>query len=373
MVKESGVYFSLEENKASYFKNLSDDFWKRWDSIPTIYPENYFSSSCVIKGWIDTLPDDYILVLSKVTLDDNIIGLAFFGRYKKRIAKTIQVSVLSLQRSGIEECDQYWPEYVQPRSVRGIEEFIPQWYSWMLNKTGVDVLINEVIPENWTESLKNNSPNDVFVNIEKIGGGGVCDLRKNLSWSKSVRRACNQTIKYAKFEFDSDINVMELEGVEKEIAIANHSDWHIEKWRSTKTPSGFLNPKFLSMLNAFNTMPERLKVFVAKKDNDIVGINIVLCKERWAGFYLSSYLPIKNTHWHIGTLMHVETSKILQRSGFNFYDFMAGESKYKDQLSDYDRSYVNIMFINQNSFSGKILKYIIKTINRCNIIKNRLL
>ncbi len=363
-------HFTLSARTAKELVLPEFNLWGLWDAIPTIYPEKFFSSSRAIRSWLTSLPEDQPFLLSMIhDQEDKAVAVALFGLSTHKVSKIFPVNVMSLLRTGESALDQVWPEYVQPRCIPELRDVVPQWYQWIMVESGVDILHTEVVPLNWIKDFSANIPAKLGVHAENIEGGGVCDLRKTLDWGRSVRRKTSQTERYAEKELSGALVLHEVTKGQCVFALDKHHHWHVNKRDSSSTPSGFRNETFRQVLEHYSFENAGLRVFLAKSGNETVGMTVLLQEGEWAGFYLSSLMPVKSNHWHIGIWMHTKIAKALQEQGVRLYDFMAGDAPYKDSLSDYGRQYARGVWINKKSFYGRLVCKLTRRNESGNIIK----
>lgn len=350
------IEFSLKEVKVSdvIFQDVA--FWDRWDSLPPMFPESFFTESTIVRAWLKNIPDDLYIFISEVFINGNVAGVCLFGKKKEKIKRLFKCEMLTLLRSGNEDADQTWPEYVMPRCL---PELVPLWSEWMLNVINaahVDAVVTEVIPVTWGDDWLQQSRKltSVKTNIER---GAALDLRGQLVFSSSIKRQLKQTARYAQEKYNAPLSLHEVHDIEKQDIVMRHNAWHRKKWAGTSTPSGFENPAFFSTIKEW-MKSDAIKVFVVEVDGQVLGFNIVLTQGEWAGYYLSSLLPEESNHWHVGVWMHVHIAQHLQREGYSFYDFMAGNARYKTQLvkhSGFERDYARFTWFDSKKLKSKLL------------------
>jgi hypothetical protein len=115
--------------------------------------------------------------------------------------------------------------------------------------------------------------------------------------------------------------------------------WHRARWSSAdgRNRSGFDNPAFLAFHQAlidegFNS--DQIRVWRLKAGNTTVCILYNLRARTTECFYLGAANPTLDPAWRAGLLGHVEVMNRCLQEGMDFYDFMAGEARYKRQLSN---------------------------------------
>jgi hypothetical protein len=338
------------------------ELWKDWNSFPALFPEAFFIHSKTIKAWLSSLPAQFPFVVSRVmnTKKMKCVGLAIFGISEKKVKRLLKIRVLTLLRSGNEIYDQFWPEYVTPVCH---PDMLPHWQQWMqlvMSETKSHALITEVCPRTWLEDWQ-KIDSLLALKEENLESGGVVDLRTPLSFGKSVRRQVSQTERYAKKIFNAELEMHVCSGLEGWDLLLRHKQWHIDKWSSSSTPSGFLNPHFS---NAIKSLFENgsADACLARVGNQTVGVMVVLKIGPWAGFYLASLSKSDSNHWHIGTWLHAKACHYYQSNGVRHYDFMAGSARYKEQMISgvgYQREYARGVWTNKETLMGKVVSLLL--------------
>lgn len=348
------------------------ELWSNWGDIPPLSEPSFFSDREVVLTWLKTLPLDYEMIISFLYQSEKLVGIALLGEFKEFIGRVIPVKKISLLRSGVSHFDQWWPEYVQPRLDKDSHHLWGDWMHEIIKQTKADFLDTEVVPLDWLREWEQGTVK-LSLEVSNVESGGIVDLKTETKFSKSTIRQYKQTSKFSKNKWGL-LKLERLEADEIEGALSSYSFWHINKWVNTETESGFKNKHFEDVLNglAFLKGEIGLDVYLASVNGDVLGMQVMLSKDDWAGFYLSSLHHEESNHWHLGTWMHIEIIKELKIRGFSSYDFMAGNARYKKQLSTEIPLYAKGEWSLRFNFRSVFLRSLKKLVLSGNIIKNKL-
>lgn len=322
--------------------DIEHAFKEKWIRLELKSDDRCFMSWDWFSSFCSTLPKDHVFGYSElIDKDDNTIGLLLFGETKRKRLKIFTASALLAFRTGIDAYDQVWAEYTKPLVERGVRALdVQNWLAYIVTTFSADELTFKVAALDvfWERLLS-----EALTFERKEGGGYVLFSKKTNLANKYTRRQLNQTAAY--FKDRNGLRLIEINECDDKIGVLEkYSHWHIEKWEETTTPSGFLNPSFMSfhqnlLAHACRVLP---RIFVVKCENEVLGFSYILQDKRWAGFYLCSIKDFRSNHVHLGTWLHINIAQVLSTEGVEEYDFMAGDNPYKKRLSNGDRDYGEI-------------------------------
>jgi len=114
--------------------------------------------------------------------------------------------------------------------------------------------------------------------------------------------------------------------------------WHQARWRQSDgtSTSGFCNPAFVRFHkalidDAFRT--DQVRIWQLRAGDHVVSTVYNLRSEVTESFYLGAPNPAIDPRFQGGLLAHVAIMDQCLQDGLEFYDFMAGDSRYKRQLA----------------------------------------
>ena len=147
-----------------------------------------------------------------------------------------------------------------------------------------------------------------------------------------VRRRLRQSLNaFGDLELEWATDVHCALGVLDELALLNG-----ERWRRRGQAGVFANPTFSSFHRELVTrlLPAgRAILFRVKKDGHTVGCLYCLAEHRRVLFYQGGFAHFADNRLRAGLVSHVQCMRACLERGFDEYDFLAGDARYKDELS----------------------------------------
>jgi hypothetical protein len=117
--------------------------------------------------------------------------------------------------------------------------------------------------------------------------------------------------------------------------LAELAKLHILKWGKTPEGSGFTNPMFMAHHVALITdSPEHCSIIKLQAGNGILGYAYYLMQDSTVYFYCSGVNEtVADNKIKPGYLLHLYAMQYFASQGYQIYDFMAGDFRYKQSLS----------------------------------------
>lgn len=125
--------------------------------------------------------------------------------------------------------------------------------------------------------------------------------------------------------------------------LSKASAWHVDKWRDTPTPSGFLNPHFVNFHERlFRETSIPVLFSVTREDTgELIGAIYCMNHKKTLSFYLGAYATSTDPKIKLGLWSHAMIIDWCETSGFKEYDFMAGDANYKKSFSSFSRNFMS--------------------------------
>ncbi|GAB3001899.1 hypothetical protein GCM10027050_21530 [Psychrosphaera aestuarii] len=297
--------------------------------------------------------------LNDYTLDDyaldDLLGFGIFCETHVRRHGFVTSKQWHLHRTGNDKLDQIWIEYndfllSSGDAISSHQIRTAMWQSLLTSNSrsqNVDEYIVNVAESNSYNALKqslfnqNHAHSFTFeLDSKQLGFKTALTDSKIQDYPNKFSKSSFKQINKTRLEL-SKLGDLEIE------YITNHDaafeclnfakTWHIDKWASSQTPSGFCNDAFIRFhkkLCEQNNNDQKVVCIVARLNNQVIGVNYIFIDATTAYFYLSCLKPQNNSRIKLGLLLHQESVKYAQFQNLNYYDFLAGQSRYKQQLSD---------------------------------------
>ena len=111
---------------------------------------------------------------------------------------------------------------------------------------------------------------------------------------------------------------------------------HIDKWQETNDGSGFSNPIFAGFHKAvaLNNTDELVQISVLSSNEVELGYLVNFVYNNKVYFYLSALQQSPDNKVKIGLTLHSEAIQYYAEQGIESYDFLGGDARYKQSLSN---------------------------------------
>jgi hypothetical protein len=294
-------------------------------------------------AWIESLcaiqPSQYLILTAEC--DSKVVGIGIVFIKHIVLLKTFKIKQAYLHRYGQQELDQVWVEYNDFMVEKNASPIIKEA---MLNYVFEHKLADEfMIGMSSEQALQPYSL--VHANVRCImespgyqANLEHCDSLNDYfkTLSRNTRSQINRTRKL--LEKEGQIHLTEALSVsQKHAYLKEISEIHKQRWNDSTYGSGFSNHHFVDFhqrLNNDRSEQSVTKIFELKLDTKILGFVYLLVQEdKWL-FYLSAlnYHPDKRVK--IGLLFHSLVIEKAISEGIKHYDFLAGEARYKQSMSN---------------------------------------
>ena len=150
-------------------------------------------------------------------------------------------------------------------------------------------------------------------------------------FSKNTQKQINRSIKLLEQQGDLQLQIAAME--DKLLWLESIADLHKQQWRPTEWGSGFDNPVFTqfhqSLIKQQSTVLIKLNL-----NNKALAYGYYFCFNNQVLFYLSAMEKSDDNRIKVGLVLHYKAMQYFAEIGFQEYDFLAGEARYKSSLSD---------------------------------------
>lgn len=305
--------------------------YSAWSLFLKKHGEHAFESRGFWRAFFYAMPEETRIVVTEAYKGGSLVALLWGGLKQVSRKKILRERRLVAYRSGISSVDQIWPEMntllLSPEFDLPEELMLRAWH-----KEG-RVAVSEwhVVPASDAEAMSGKK--------DMIEGGGMVDLRHPYTSPASVRRAVRQTERYSQRHFESELSLVEKTGENAWHSLCHHNVHHREKWRGTTTPSGFESHDFTSVLRRWIcALDDTVSVYELNAGKRALGCVVILKEAHAWRYYLSSFAPplpnSQQNHYHPGYWAHDRLIALAMNAGMDWYDFMAGDERYKRQFAN---------------------------------------
>ena len=291
---------------------------------------SFFISWFWIGTWLSSLNEKAWLL--EVTSDSQIIALGIFIERKVGIWP-FNKTQLWLNKTGQDKLDQIWIEYNDFVIHRDCNKDIK---SLIWNKIFEFEKLN--CQEIHVDISKHKLPK-LFCGRNKMQTKGFLKLL-----SKDKQELLADLSKNTRHQINRSKRILEQQGNLSLIASSDYESRkqmldqigskHKEQWGITKWGSGFDNPAFChfheNLIQQDKTILLRLLL-----DNRVIAQGYYFYYHQTVYFYLSAIEQTTDNRIKHGLVFHTMAMDYFQKLGFEQYDFLGGDARYKASLSDY--------------------------------------
>lgn len=357
MVTRANTLGTTNPHFQSYnpFKNF-DVVANIWRALSLKQRHSYFVSWGWISTWIKSLPTDTDVQLITGFAENEPVIAFFIGRNKRNSHRFIPTKTISLNSTANRYYDEITIEYNSmlfdpsvPINKELLFDFLRSitWDEFRLSGVSADFVSGFNLIDNTNRApyvMVDEVVNSFFVDLEKIRGAGM-DYLRLLSANKrsQIRRSIKQ------YESEGKIQIREAESAEEALAMLdNLAVLHQREWGGRGKPGAFSNNYFCQFHK--NLIQNRYR------ENEIQFLHVFNNKGTigylynfiYAGnvlYYQSGFKYSDNNTYRPGLVSHYFAIMHNAKKGLATYDFLAGNSTYKNSLSTNFASMYWVRFI----------------------------
>lgn len=313
---------------------------------------NFFLSTSWIETWFRQLSSAPLLI--KVT-DNNqtLVGVALFAGNPVKKSQFFSGPKLHLNATGNVTFDQIWIEYNDCYFVAEYEREVKKAIVNFLFDTSLadEVIVGTSAREQLIDWDNNNllkhklfETQGYLVNLDSI-------RRVNRQYkdvlSRNTRYQINRSIKGYEQKFGA-FTLQIAETADQALSFFEESAvWHRHRWGNSPQGSGFDNSQFVNFHRSLiqrSFAQEQIKYIKVSAGEHVLGFLYCFAFQSKIYFYLSAInYDIADKKLKPGMVMHFLAIQHFEAQGFNYYDFLGGEARYKKSLSteSYDLAMVS--------------------------------
>jgi CelD/BcsL family acetyltransferase involved in cellulose biosynthesis len=328
----------ISANDKEAFKQLAED----WQTLQSQAECDFFMSWHWIGNWLAQAPKNYFVLEARQ--EGILVGLAVLFINKPLKLKCIPISELWLNKTGQPKFDQIWIEYNDFLTLKSDRKEIrkamlmaitEQQKSWQQFNIGLSD--DEVIAQS-AETLNLLQTNITISKGYKVNFEALQETSSDYSTvpSKNTLRQIKRSESLLREKGELIFQIAQDKST-KQHYLNEISALHIKKWQETEEGSGFSNPNFVEfhknlLFGAFSS--EHTELCQLSLDGKTLGY---LYNFRWQSktyFYLSALETFADNRIKVGLLLHYLMIQVCIERGDTSYDFLCGDARYKNSLSN---------------------------------------
>ncbi len=313
---------------------------KKWRSLEQQSNANIFLSWMWIGNWLDLVSEQASskLFLVEANQNNQVVGLGFFVEKTRKVFGCIPIKQFWLHRTGVAQQDQIWIEYndfllAESIAVKVRASIIEALYNYdnSLKEIVIGLSCEKVLNcfhQRFSLSSKLMRSTGYEIDFSSIENSYSQEVL-----SKNTRSQINRSNKIlnqigdVSFKVVTEIN--EIKSLYKHIAKI-----HIERWDNTKEGSGFSNESFLTFHQQLLENANTVQVAVLLLNNNPIGYLVNFIYKQRVYFYLSALTTFSNNKIKVGLTLHEKAIDYYAKQGMKSYDFLGGEARYKQSMSN---------------------------------------
>ena len=321
--------FDLSEKKA---------LATQWKSLEGRANCSVFLSWLWIGQWLELVSDKMFVI--EAYQNEEVVGLGVFVENQRKALGLFSITQWHLHRTGNVQQDQIWIEHndfllaadiadeVRCIMIEALYNHNDKYHEVIIGLSSVKVL--NYFHQHFTQSSILIESSGYAVNYSSINKSYLQEVL-----SKNTRSQINRSNKIlnqlGELTFKVVTKTDEIRSLYNDIAAI-----HIERWGNTTEGSGFSNKAFVDFHHQLvnNDKSSTVQVVVLLLDKVPIGYLINYIYNEKVYFYLSALKSFSNNKIKIGLTLHEKAIDYYAREGIKSYDFLGGEARYKDSLSN---------------------------------------
>lgn len=311
-----------------------------WQDLESRSQPTVFLSWQWIGEWLAVYQPNATLL--RVSEDGRLVGLGILVETTERRHGVLQSRCLRLHQTGDRFLDQIWIEYNGFLAEHGYQRAVSEaCLSYLCNEwTDWDEFIIGAIEQQEVDhyaAVTGLHPHirweapcyGVDLNALRRSGSRYLDqLSRNTR--HQIRRATRL------YEDRGDVRLVRPDSVEQALAMFDEiGPWHLRRWGSGPDESGYANPDFVRFhrtLIQHQWANGGVDVIAVKAGDQVIASFYNLLHEKTVYFYLGGMHVETDNRLKPGLVGHALCIEDYRHHGFQYYDFMGGEERYKSNL-----------------------------------------
>jgi CelD/BcsL family acetyltransferase involved in cellulose biosynthesis len=311
---------------------------EQWKNLEGRANCSVFLSWLWIGQWLELVRENMFVI--EAFQNEQAVGLGIFVEKQRKIFGLFPIKQWHLHRTGYTQQDQIWIEHNDfllasdiADDVRGI--MIKALYNYGNKYQEVIIgLSSDKVLNSFHQHFSQSS-----ILIESSGYAvDYSSIEKSYLQevlSKNTRSQINRSNKILNQLGDLTFKVVtetdEIQSLYNDIAVI-----HIARWGNTTEGSGFSNEAFVDFHHQLvnNDKSCTVQVVVLLLDSAPIGYLVNYIYNEKVYFYLSAFSRFSNNKIKVGLTLHEKAIGYYASKGIKSYDFLGGEARYKDSLSN---------------------------------------
>lgn len=321
------------------FKWVENPTWQQiessWQQLLQSIEPMLFRSIAWVKTWATLYKNiDWLLLVLK---KDELISASLWNKKHHKRRFGFNATTMHLHHTGIERCDQIWPEYcfplVKPEHRNQLGKVLVQnvfEFHKDVNEidTGLMLLADYNLLDTSNTIIDIQFEDKAYVFQQSDGP----ELESNKFYSKGLRSELKRTKKGLDQNGEHSVS-FETNPEKCATLFTDMADQHKTAWGHT---SGFYNPDFIAFHTQLITSKVDVQPILAtlQQEESILSRHYLLGCGNTLYFYLGVAQKHLASRLKPGIFLHAATIDKLKDLGYSNYDFMGGDFLYKRRFAN---------------------------------------
>ena len=308
-----------------------------WQSLEQMQALPFFLSWAWVKNWLECYNPKIFRVTVRKDQQTSAIGLFTLSIQKRHYF--IRSRQLRLNQTGNPHEDQIWvefndvichPDYTDEARDACLQALLSSDlpFDEIVFSMAVDETIKK-IHENYPKALVTEYIPGYRTNFE-----GISDKSTFLdSLSSNTRYQVRRAIRLYEKQF-GHVSINQASSIDEALNFFQQAgQFHLSRWHD----SGFKNPdfvKFHEQLIQQTFYDQAVALLAVKAGETPIAFLYYQISNQTAWFYLQGVHSVSNAKLKPGLVAHSLANQFFMDRGLKAYDYMGGQSQYKDQLSE---------------------------------------
>lgn len=314
---------------------------KDWKALEGLARADVFLSWQWIGAWLSVYQPKFKIL--KVTDQGQVVGLGLVTESSERRHGILASRCLRVHQTGCPSQDQIWTEYNGFLAKAGSEALVaaacldylkrssPDWDEFVMGAVDAEYARDLARASGLVPHIRWEAPS-FGVNLDELRLRNQTYLD---SLSGNTRHQIRRTLKL--YQQQGQVCLERPQTLEEAESLFDQcAPYHLERWGGSVGESGFANPDFVRFHKQYiRTQWQRggADLITLKVGGSTIAIFYNLIYQKRVYFYLAGIKAEADNKLKPGLLGHSLCIADYTERGFEYYDFMGGEERYKRQLA----------------------------------------
>jgi len=307
-----------------------------WRALEATSDSSFFLSWTWIGAWLETIAAKP--VLARITAKDELIGLGLFARHQALKFGFIPVRQLVLHATGDADLDRIEVEYNGLLLRRGHGQLLPRVLEQLRVLAWDECLLpgiaDTAMPEasSFVSHIQRRSP---CYTVDLAAGRSVMD-RLSANARGQLRRALRLAEEQGSLALEPAASATEALGFLDEMK-------RLDRWTASGKEGAFVTrarDHFHRQLISRGWETGAVELLRARAGQSVLGYLYQFLYRGRVMAYQAAYPPAADNRHRPGLVMHYLAIERARESGFQVYDFLAGDARYKRSFGSQETTLV---------------------------------